>query len=73
MRNNRNNFHLRIINFHSVATDKLFKYDLEERTAKFAENMIDLVRPIKQDAVNRRIIDQLVGCSVQLGLIILKQ
>ncbi|MEK7170322.1 MAG: four helix bundle protein [Patescibacteria group bacterium] len=47
--------------------DKLPKYDLEERTAKFAENMIDLVRPIKQDAVNRRIIDQLVGCSGSVG------
>jgi len=39
------------------------KYDLEERTAKFAERVIDFVRAIKLDAVNRRIVDQLVRSS----------
>jgi len=43
------------------------QYDLEERTAKFAERVIDFVRTIKQDAVNRRIIDQLVGASGSIG------
>jgi len=43
------------------------KYDLEERTAKFAEEIIDFVRTIKQDAVNRRIIDQLVGAAGSAG------
>lgn len=43
------------------------KYDLEERTAKFAEDVIDFVRTIKQDAVNRRIIDQLVGSAGSTG------
>ncbi|KKU57247.1 MAG: S23 ribosomal protein [Parcubacteria group bacterium GW2011_GWA2_47_12] len=43
------------------------KYDLEERTAKFAECIIDFVRTIKQDAVNRRIIDQLVGSAGSTG------
>jgi len=33
------------------------KYDLEERTAKFGEAIIDLVRSIKVDAVNKRIIE----------------
>lgn len=42
-------------------------YDLEERTAKFAEGIIDFVRTIKQDVVNRRIIDQLVGASGSTG------
>lgn len=42
-------------------------YDLEERTARFAEVIIDFVRTIKQDAVNRRIIDQLVGASGSTG------
>lgn len=32
-------------------------YDLEERTTKFAENIIDFARTIKQDAVNRMIVD----------------
>ena len=43
------------------------KYDLEERTAKFAEEIIDFLRTIKQDAVNRRIIDQLVGAAGSTG------
>jgi len=43
------------------------RYDLEERTARFAETIIDLVRSIKVDAVNRRIIDQLVGAGGSTG------
>ena len=42
-------------------------YNLEERTARFAEEVIDFVRTIKHDAVNRRIIDQLVGSSGSIG------
>lgn len=43
------------------------KYDLEERTSKFAEGIIDLVRQIKLSPVNSRIIDQLVGSSGSVG------
>jgi len=43
------------------------KYDLEERTVKFAEDIIDLTRSIKIDAVNKRIIEQLVGCGGSIG------
>jgi four helix bundle protein len=43
------------------------KFDLEERTAVFAENVIDLVRSIRCDAVNERIISQLVGSSGSIG------
>lgn len=43
------------------------KFDLEERTARFAEVIIDFVRTVKQDAVNRRIIDQLVGAAGSIG------
>lgn len=43
------------------------KYDLEERTARFAEEVIDVVRPLRQDAVNQRIISQLIGCSGSIG------
>ena len=42
-------------------------YDLEERTAKFAENIIGSVRSIEIGPVNRRIIDQLVGASGSIG------
>ena len=43
------------------------KYDLEERTAKFAEDIIDLVRNIKINAVNHRIVSQLVGAGGSIG------
>jgi four helix bundle protein len=42
-------------------------YDLEERTARFAEDIIRLVRKIKVDQVNKRIIDQVVGSGGSVG------
>ncbi len=42
-------------------------YDLEERTAKFAENVIELMRKIPNDLVNQRLIPQLVGSGGSLG------
>ena len=43
------------------------KYDLEERTAKLAENIIDLARKIKITPINSRIISQLVGSGGSIG------
>ena len=43
------------------------KYDLEERTAKFAEEIIKLVKSIKINAVNKRIIEQIVGSGGSIG------
>ena len=43
------------------------KYDLEERTAKFAEDIIDLMRKIPKDLVNQRLVPQLVGSGGSLG------
>lgn len=43
------------------------KYDLEERTAWFAERIIDLVKKVKITPVNTRIIEQLVGCGGSTG------
>lgn len=43
------------------------EFDLEERTAVFAEKIIDLVRSIKIDAVNSKIITQVVGSGGSLG------
>jgi len=48
-------------------SDKKKKYDLEERTAKFAEEIIDLVKSIGENAVNKRIIIQLVGAAGSIG------
>lgn len=43
------------------------KYDLEERTAKFGENVIKFCKEIPKSELTRRIIDQLVGCSTSVG------
>lgn len=43
------------------------EFDLEERTAVFAENIIDLVRSIKIDEVNSRIITQLISSGGSIG------
>ena len=42
-------------------------YDLEERTARFGEAIIDLVKQIPQDAVTSRLINQLVGAATSVG------
>lgn len=39
------------------------KYDLEERTARFAEEVIDLMKKIPNTPINRRPIEQVVGSS----------
>ncbi|MDP3004189.1 MAG: four helix bundle protein [Candidatus Azambacteria bacterium] len=48
-------------------TNNKKKYDLEERTAKFAESVIDLMRKIPIDLVNQRLIPQLVASGGSLG------
>lgn len=42
-------------------------YDLEERTARFGEAVIDFVKQIPQDAVTNRLISQLVGAATSVG------
>ena len=42
-------------------------YDLEERTFKFAESVINTVKNLKINPVNGRIIDQIVGSSSSVG------
>ena len=42
-------------------------YDLEERTARFGEAVIDFARTIPQNAVTNRIIGQLVGAATSVG------
>jgi len=43
------------------------KYDLEERTAKFAEEIIDLMKKIPNNAINKRLVEQCVGSSGSMG------
>jgi len=43
------------------------KYDLEERTAKFAQNIIVIMKKISPDTVNKPIISQLIRSSTSVG------
>jgi four helix bundle protein len=42
-------------------------YDLEERTAKFGEAIIDFVKKVRVSPVTSRLIDQLVGAGTSVG------
>jgi len=43
------------------------KYDLEERTAVFAEDIIDLMKKLPRNSINQRLIPQLVGSGGSMG------
>jgi four helix bundle protein len=43
------------------------QFDLEERTAKFGENIIKLCKTIKQDAITKSIISQVIRSSTSVG------
>lgn len=43
------------------------RYDLEERTAKFAEEIIDLMKLLPNTAINSRMITQIVGSGGSMG------
>ena len=40
-----------------------FNYDLEERLAKFVERVIDLMKKLPNNSINRRMIPQVVASS----------
>jgi len=42
-------------------------YDLEERTAKFGENVIIFCKSVAQDTITRPIINQLIRSSTSIG------
>jgi four helix bundle protein len=42
-------------------------YNLEERTAKFGEDIIDFVKPLKSNEVNRPLIGQIVRSATSIG------
>ena len=43
------------------------KYDLEERTAKFGESMIEFVKGLSRNVVNNSLISQVVRSSTSIG------
>lgn len=51
-----------------MPNDKITKkYDLEERTAKFGENIINFAKTIPVNSVTQRIIPQLVASGTSMG------
>jgi len=46
---------------------QISKYDLEERTAKFGENIIDFCKSITQNIITRPIISQLIRSGTSIG------
>src|SRR3989344_6289944 len=51
-----------------MSNDKINKhYDLEERTAKFGENIIDFTKTVPINLITQRIIPQLVASGTSLG------
>jgi len=43
------------------------KYDLEERTARFGEEIIDFVKTISKNAINNPLISQIVRSGTSIG------
>ncbi len=43
------------------------KFDLEERTAKFGENIIKFCRQLPRDVIVQPLINQLVKCGTSIG------
>ncbi len=43
------------------------EYDLEERTIKFSENIITLVKSVKLNEINKSLINQLIRSTTSVG------
>lgn len=43
------------------------KFDLEERTAQFGEDVIKFCRTVKQDTITRSLTDQLIRSATSIG------
>jgi len=48
-------------------SNKNKNYDLEERTAKFGEEIIEFCKSIKQDVITKPIISQLIRSGTSIG------
>ena len=42
-------------------------YDLEERTAKFSENLIEICKKVPKNTVTIPVLDQLIRCGTSIG------
>ncbi len=50
-----------------MTSDKKSKYDLEERTGKFGKNVIIFVKSIKNDEINKPLINQIIRSATSIG------
>jgi four helix bundle protein len=48
-------------------TENKNNYDLEERTAKFGEEIIEFCKSIKQDVITKPIINQIIRSGTSIG------
>lgn len=55
------------MNLQNTNLPKDSKYNLEERTARFAERVIDLMRLISKNEINSRMITQIVASAGSIG------
>ncbi|MFH1822763.1 MAG: four helix bundle protein [Patescibacteria group bacterium] len=50
-----------------MVKDQALNYDLEERTAKFGEDIIKLCKSIKQDIITKPLINQAIRSGTSIG------
>lgn len=50
-----------------MTNDKVIKYDLEERTAKFGEEIIKFAKKIPMNEITKSLIGQLVRAGTSIG------
>ena len=50
-----------------MPNDKIIKFDLEERTAKFGEDIIDFAKKIPQSVITAPITTQLIKAGTSIG------
>lgn len=50
-----------------MTNDKNKKYDLEERTAKFGENVIEFAKKVRTNAINQPLVSQLIRAATSIG------
>lgn len=61
------NSQIPMANDQSNPKSKKSKYDLEERTAKFSESLVDFCKKLRQDLITKPIINQLIRAGTSIG------
>lgn len=50
-----------------IQSSNIKKYDLQERTAKFGEDIIEFAKKLKRDEINKSLISQVVRSGTSIG------